>query len=170
MGKGAVSDDDPRSLMTIDSGEHNEAGDAIALADLVITGGYDIAEHDPADWHHDKETATVHIDRQPAEVYEAYNPEAVADIAVTLRELADLCEGVELSFEMDWYTDLREQILGDGQPAHRAILACADEHDVDCIVMGTYGRTGWDRYLLGGVTERVVRLTDIPVISVKERS
>lgn len=48
-----------------------------------------------------------------------------------------------------------------------AIVEYADERDVDCIVMGTHGRTGLDRYLLGSVTERVVRLADVPVISVK---
>ncbi|WP_254763708.1 universal stress protein [Natrinema marinum] len=53
---------------------------------------------------------------------------------------------------------------------HHEIVAYADEHDIDCIVMGTHGRTGLDRYLLGSATERVVRHTDVPVISVKDRS
>ncbi|WP_254525512.1 universal stress protein [Natrinema caseinilyticum] len=56
-----------------------------------------------------------------------------------------------------------------GSP-HRDIVAYADDRDVDCLVMGTHGRTGWDRYLLGSTTERVVRLAEIPVISIKERS
>ncbi|WP_175424269.1 universal stress protein, partial [Haladaptatus sp. W1] len=30
----------------------------------------------------------------------------------------------------------------------------------------THGRTGLDRYLLGSVTERVVRLADVPVLTV----
>ncbi len=50
----------------------------------------------------------------------------------------------------------------------RAIVDYADDRDVDCIVMGTHGRTGIRRYLLGSATERVVRLTDIPVIAVKD--
>ncbi len=49
----------------------------------------------------------------------------------------------------------------------RAILDYAEERDVDCIVMGTHGRTGVGRLLLGSVAERVVRLADIPVIGVK---
>ncbi|MDS0474439.1 universal stress protein [Natrinema sp. 1APR25-10V2] len=53
---------------------------------------------------------------------------------------------------------------------HREILTYADEHDVDCIVMGTHGRSGLDRVLLGSVTERVVRHTDVPVVSVKDQS
>jgi nucleotide-binding universal stress UspA family protein len=33
--------------------------------------------------------------------------------------------------------------------------------------MGTYGRTGLDRYLLGSVTEKFVRLSDAPVLTVR---
>ena len=50
---------------------------------------------------------------------------------------------------------------------HRAILDYADAHDVDLIVMGTHGRTGLDRYLLGSIAERVVRLADVPVLTVR---
>ncbi|ELZ39293.1 UspA domain protein [Halorubrum tebenquichense DSM 14210] len=33
--------------------------------------------------------------------------------------------------------------------------------------MGTRGRTGIERYLLGSVTEKVVRLSDAPVVTVR---
>jgi nucleotide-binding universal stress UspA family protein len=52
---------------------------------------------------------------------------------------------------------------------HRGILRYATERDVDLIVMGTHGRTGVERYLLGSVTEKVVRLSDVPVLSVKAK-
>lgn len=51
---------------------------------------------------------------------------------------------------------------------HEAISTYADENDNDCIVMGTHGRTGVDRMLLGSVTERVVRTTDVPVLSLTD--
>lgn len=51
-----------------------------------------------------------------------------------------------------------------GDP-HREILEYADDHDVDLIVMGTQGRTGLDRYLLGSVTEKVVRLSERSVLT-----
>jgi nucleotide-binding universal stress UspA family protein len=50
---------------------------------------------------------------------------------------------------------------------HREILDYADEHGVDLIVMGTHGRTGLDRYLLGSVTEKVVRRSEVPVLTVR---
>ena len=52
--------------------------------------------------------------------------------------------------------------------AYRAIREYADEQAVDMIVMGTHGRKGLDRYLLGSVTERVVRTADVPVLTVRQ--
>jgi len=52
-----------------------------------------------------------------------------------------------------------------GTPA-RAILDYVDDRDVDLIVTGTHGRTGLDRYLLGSVTEKLVRVADVPVLTV----
>ncbi|MFC4245843.1 universal stress protein [Natribaculum luteum] len=49
---------------------------------------------------------------------------------------------------------------------HREILAYADAHDVDLLVMGTHGRAGIERYLLGSVTEKIVRLSEVPVLVV----
>jgi len=53
-----------------------------------------------------------------------------------------------------------------GDP-HETIVDYADSVDADLIVMGTHGRTGVDRYLLGSVTERVVRTADAPVLTVR---
>ncbi len=47
------------------------------------------------------------------------------------------------------------------------ILEYADEHDIDAIVMGTHGRSGADRLVLGSVTEKVVRKSDVPVLTVR---
>jgi nucleotide-binding universal stress UspA family protein len=55
-----------------------------------------------------------------------------------------------------------------GSP-YKRILAYVDDADIDVIVMGTRGRTGIGRPLLGGVTERVVRLSDVPVVTIPLR-
>ena len=49
-----------------------------------------------------------------------------------------------------------------GKPA-RAILEYADDHGIDQIVMGSHGRSGIDRALLGSVAETVTRRARIPV-------
>jgi len=59
-----------------------------------------------------------------------------------------------------------ETALENGDP-HRAIIEYADGIEADLIVMGTHGRSGLDRYLLGSVTERVVRASDVPVLTVR---
>jgi nucleotide-binding universal stress UspA family protein len=54
-----------------------------------------------------------------------------------------------------------------GNP-HDDILTYATEHNIDLIVMGTHGRTGVKRALLGSVTEDVVRHSEIPVLTVHQ--
>jgi nucleotide-binding universal stress UspA family protein len=53
----------------------------------------------------------------------------------------------------------------DGYPA-RTILDTAKATHTDLIIMGTHGRTGWRRTLLGSVTEQVLRESDIPLLTV----
>ena len=53
--------------------------------------------------------------------------------------------------------------------AYRSILDYVENHDIDLVVMGTHGRRGIDRYLLGSVTERVVRASPVPVLTVRMR-
>ncbi len=59
-----------------------------------------------------------------------------------------------------------EPVFLEGHPADR-ILDFAEQEDMDLIVMGTLGRTGIDRFLLGSVAEKVVRHSKIPVMVVK---
>lgn len=47
------------------------------------------------------------------------------------------------------------------------ILEYAADHDADLIAMGTQGRTGLRRVLAGSVTEQVVRLADVPVLTTR---
>jgi nucleotide-binding universal stress UspA family protein len=53
-----------------------------------------------------------------------------------------------------------------GPSVHEAILAYIDGHDVDVVVVGTHGRTGFDRFVLGSVTAQLVRTAPIPVLTV----
>ncbi|WP_255191466.1 universal stress protein [Natronobeatus ordinarius] len=53
-----------------------------------------------------------------------------------------------------------------GNPA-REIVAFAEAHDVDQIVVGNHGRAGVSRVLLGSVAEEVVRRAPVPVTVVR---
>jgi len=64
--------------------------------------------------------------------------------------------------------DLRTETVVDSGDPHTVILEYVDGHSIDLVVMGTHGRTGLDRYLIGSVTEKIVRLSDVPVVSVRQ--
>lgn len=50
-----------------------------------------------------------------------------------------------------------------GNPAE-SILKTAEENNMDAIVIGSIGRTGLSKFLLGSVAEKVVRNSRIPII------
>lgn len=52
-------------------------------------------------------------------------------------------------------------------PAAVSILDCAADEGFDLIVMGTHGRTGVGRFLLGSVAEKIVRAAHCAVLTVK---
>jgi nucleotide-binding universal stress UspA family protein len=54
----------------------------------------------------------------------------------------------------------------DALSVHREILAQAERLRADLIVMGTHGRTGFQRLLLGSMTEKVLRTARQPVLTV----
>ena len=54
----------------------------------------------------------------------------------------------------------------EGSPS-RVIVDHAQPDECDLVVMGTHGRGGIDRLLLGSITERVVRHAPVPVLTVR---
>jgi nucleotide-binding universal stress UspA family protein len=72
-----------------------------------------------------------------------------------IEEIADDARSKGLSIETH---------IDQGVP-YREILHYADTADIDLIVMGTHGRTGAKRYLLGSTTEKIVRLADTQVLT-----
>ena len=59
-----------------------------------------------------------------------------------------------------------ERVTEVGRPT-KTIVEYADEHDIDQIVMGSHGRSGVSRLLLGSVAEVVVRRASVPVTVVR---
>lgn len=55
----------------------------------------------------------------------------------------------------------------EGRPA-TVIREYAVEHDADVVAMGTRGRHGENRFLIGSVAERVVRTCPVPVLTVRQ--
>ncbi len=57
-------------------------------------------------------------------------------------------------------------LLLEGEP-HQRIVELARKKRADLVVIGTHGRTGLPKFLVGSVAERVVRLAPCPVMTVR---
>lgn len=84
-------------------------------------------------------------------------------------------EGILLNYAQDFAHKAAEKIkkqgveveerIGSGKPAD-VIVEIARREGVDAIVMGTHGRTGLARAVIGSVADRVIRHTPCPVVLV----
>ncbi|RJX50823.1 universal stress protein [Halonotius pteroides] len=75
--------------------------------------------------------------------------------------ITDAVADAASSAGLDTVVSIREGAPGE------TITEYADDIDADTIVMGTNGRTGMDRLLMGSVAERVIQNTELPVMTVK---
>jgi nucleotide-binding universal stress UspA family protein len=133
---------------------------------LVPTDFSPMAEHALAEAsslaaEHGGSLVILHVEKTPR----THNGESHADLAEYVDELRKALAAV-LPTEPD--VSYRHKLLF-GDPAE-GILQTADEVDADLIVMGTHGRTGLNRLMMGSVAEVVVRRADCPVLTVKECS
>jgi len=75
---------------------------------------------------------------------------------VAIKNVADRAEAAGLEVE---------GIIAEGYPADE-IINCAEKNSIDLIIMGTLGKGGLDRFLLGSVADKVIRNSKIPVLAV----
>ncbi|WP_335998826.1 universal stress protein [Halorientalis halophila] len=133
---------------------------------LVPTDGSDAARAavDHAIDHAERYDATLHvlyvIEAPPTD--EATTGDVLDSLEATgkraIQEVTDQARAADVGTV--------EGMVAEGQP-HRAILTYVEDNGIDLVVMGTHGRTGLDRYLLGSVTEKVVRTSPVPVLTVR---
>jgi len=118
---------------------------------------------------HDAALSVLYIVDQPTTV--SGTGEGVPGLDSLLDELES--EGREVTDEIASRAEERginaTTTVRRGNP-HDDILDFATETDADLVVMGTHGRTGIKRALLGSVTEDVVRHSEIPVLTVQRDS
>ncbi len=82
-----------------------------------------------------------------------------------------LCERGEKQLQEFLRDNTRDESLPElavhsGPDASNAILSFAQALQADVIVMGTHGRRGYDRLMVGSVTDRVMRSAPCPVLAV----
>src|SRR5579864_420154 len=101
-----------------------------------------------------------------------------ADYAGSSGDFADfsksLCEGGSAKLKefvkKHWRAGIEPQLVVDRGNASDLILSFAQSHNIGVIVMGTHGRRGFDRLVLGSTTDRVIRKASCPVLVVSNPS
>ena len=127
-----------------------------------------------AAWLADRFCAELHVlhvvEDESAPVREW--PEAAGTGHVRI-SLADVCEDLGLplpppAHDYDPY-DLIEVVEVEvvGRKASESILDYVHDEEIDVVVVGTHGRQGWRRGMLGSVAEEVARRAPCPVLTVR---
>lgn len=104
----------------------------------------------------------------------AVDPAIMTTQSRAIKSLIDLQKEMAAAAEMklvDWIghyewngADVGCEVLSGA--AHKVITSRAREIDADLIVMGSYGRSGFARRLIGSTTEKVLRKTRCPLLAV----
>lgn len=134
------------------------ARDFSTVSDRSVRYALDLAARTEATLHvlyadvlHEADTDSSR-DRSPAEDFSTFREELKERGAVS----ADAIDAVTI-----------EEVRRRDVSAGPAILSYASQADVDLIALGTHGRRGPSRILLGSVAEEVVRRADRPVFTVR---
>jgi nucleotide-binding universal stress UspA family protein len=139
-------------LLPVDRSDHAETACNLAV-DLFESGTVQFLHViDPAEASFSAEASVPNL---PEDWYETRRQHATAK----LEELASMVEDHGLE---------TEHLIEAGKPA-ATIVEVAEQTDVDHIVMGSHGRQGVSRILLGSVAETVVRRSPVSVTVARER-
>lgn len=142
----------PRILVPIDFSERSQRALGAANQWAGMFGG---------------EITPMHTFEAPSDLdgFHFYGPKGAVtgDLVTIERAVRDLL--VEAASGQVDAERLREGIFVLGHPA-RAIAHTAANYDL--IVMSSHGRSGFSRFLLGSVTDKVIRLAAVPVLVVTE--
>jgi nucleotide-binding universal stress UspA family protein len=120
-----------------------------------------------ASWHPDAEVTVLYVIDPMDAVYEAEwkGLPAARTWHERARELADAACASASDRAAARGIDV-ETAVAVGRPS-RAILRYVTDHDHDLVVMGSHGREGASRLVLGSVAERVLRRSPVPVTVVR---
>jgi len=135
-----------RVLLPIDKSSHAEEACELALALFPDATFVLLHVIDPAEASFSAEAPVPNI---PTGWYEAEQERAEARFAEITERTSD--HGIET-----------ERILEVGKPA-QTIVETIDAEEIDHVVMGSHGRRGVSRLLLGSVAETVVRRSPVPI-------
>lgn len=93
-----------------------------------------------------------------------YSEEEFEESQERAEELLEQAESIADEFDRD--LDSHTEV---GQPT-RSIVSFVEEHDIDHLVIGSHGRRGLERFLLGSVAETVVKRSPVSVTIIRKEN
>jgi nucleotide-binding universal stress UspA family protein len=109
----------------------------------------------------------VHVYEIPSLAY-AGAPFSAVDLLTPIQEMAQAQVEREVARVRERVPGVRS-VVRRGSPWHEILATIEDTH-ADLVVIGTHGRRGLSRALLGSVAEKIVRASPVPVLSVHDGS
>jgi len=140
-----------RILVPVDGSEQAEAATEFAAENIPDTTVVLLHVINPAEAGYSAQASVPSFSNEWYEERQAKAEARFDELAAVVREAG--VESVETVTEV-------------GRPT-KTIVEYADDHDIDQIVMGSHGRSGMSRLLLGSVAEIVVRRAIVPVTVVR---
>ena len=120
---------------------------------------YALTEHDDAD------ITVIHVVDPSETVYGEYAHFGVESLIEERTEQAEKLYDRARKRAEEFDVDIQTETIV-GQPA-RAVVEYATDNGFDHVVVGSHGRTGFSRVLLGSVAETVARRVPVPVTIVR---
>ena len=132
-----------RILVTTDGSKYSKAAAERAVNYAKVYGG---------------ELTVVAVVDAPAEL-SGVSPAAVEDMIRKAKRYVG-----EVKSQADSAGLKTETFVLEGEDAYRKITEFAKEHNINIIVMGSHGRTGLSRLLIGSVAEKIIGYAHCPVL------
>ncbi|MGI9542923.1 MAG: universal stress protein [Cyclobacteriaceae bacterium] len=115
----------------------------------------------------DAEVLVLHVTDVPGygsfQLEEDYQSVNVEQIAAKIAE-----EKMEALQSEPYLQGIRHETSIQLGKVYKTILNVVKEQGVDMIVMGTHGLSGFDKFIMGSNTEKIVQLAEVPVLTIKD--
>ncbi|MGA7366687.1 MAG: universal stress protein [Candidatus Sulfotelmatobacter sp.] len=140
----------------------------------VILCPIDFSEFSTRAYHYAASLAEHYRAKLAAQHIVEFSRYPYAEYVASTGDYAEFCRGLRDGGRQKLREFVKAHTRGKFQPeievhdgaAADCILAFAQERKADLIVMGTHGRRGFDRLVLGSVTNRVMRRAPCPVLAI----
>lgn len=113
----------------------------------------------------DSEIYLLHMLELPMQDFDVMNSPSVLPEAMFFVKLAQ--QKFEAILAQEYLKDIKVHDIVKNYPSFSGIIDTCQEHDVDLIVMGSYGATGFKEMFIGSNAEKVVRTSTVPVLVIK---